>query len=64
MPNQLVVIEREDAIIVAWADAPQDWVASFRKAEGFPAREWAERMVSLFNHGTYSPNNNSETTGP
>ena len=48
---QLIVIESEEAYIIAWADNPQDWVVSFRKEAGFPAREWAERMVAICNQG-------------
>lgn len=52
MRDQLIIIESEEAYIIAWADNPQDWVVSFRKEAGFPAREWAERMISIRNQGT------------
>ena len=50
--SKLVVIEKEDVYLVAWADDPQDWVVSFLKKMDFPARQWAERMVYLNNHGS------------
>lgn len=47
-PDRLIVIETETAFVVAWAQAPEDWVASFDKSGRFPARDWAERMVTLY----------------
>lgn len=52
MVEELVIVEQERKIIVAWADDPEDWVASFEKQPGFPARQWAERMVELYNRGS------------
>jgi hypothetical protein len=54
MQAQLIIIESEEAYTVAWSDNPQDWIVSFRKGAELPAREWAERMVSIFNQGTPS----------
>ena len=34
---------------MAAAGDPGDWVASFRKSPGFPARDWARRMADLYN---------------
>ena len=34
---------------MAAAGDPGDWVASFRKSPGFPARDWARRMAELYN---------------
>jgi hypothetical protein len=49
MNGELVVIEKEDAYVVAWVDDPEDWVAIFSRKAGFPARQWADRMVYLYN---------------
>ena len=42
-------METKTAYIVAAAGDPGDWVASFRKSPGFPARDWARRMAALYN---------------
>jgi hypothetical protein len=47
----LEVYETHSAFVVASAADPEDWIARFEKAVGFPAREWAERMASLYNAG-------------
>ncbi|MEM7344405.1 MAG: hypothetical protein AAF485_09170 [Chloroflexota bacterium] len=49
MLNKLTIIETETVLIVAFADNPDDWLARFEKGAGFPAQQWAERMVSLYN---------------
>jgi hypothetical protein len=45
----LVVREEEAAFLVVRAADPEDWLARFEKAKGFPAREWAENMARVYN---------------
>lgn len=45
---QLTLIETEEAYLVVFDNNPDDWVARFSKDDGFPAREWAERMIRLY----------------
>lgn len=45
----LALVDTESCIYVAPENAPGEWVARFDKAPGFPALEWAERMVALHN---------------
>lgn len=47
--GKLAVREEETAFLVIRADDPEDWLVRFEKEGGFPAREWAENMVYLFN---------------
>jgi hypothetical protein len=44
----LIVIEQDTAFLVVSADDNTDWVVCFQKSPDFPARDWAERMVSLY----------------
>jgi hypothetical protein len=48
MAERLTIVETETAVLVVWAEDPEDWVARFAKRPGFPARAWAERMVGLY----------------
>lgn len=48
LPIQLTLIETNQEIIVAWGDNIDNWVARFKKEGDFPARYWAERMLSLY----------------
>ena len=48
---KLTLIETKEAYLVVFDNNPDDWVARFSKSQGFPAREWAERMVMLYNYG-------------
>ena len=41
--------EEEDAFLVVREGDPDDWLARFDKANGFPAREWAHNMVRVYN---------------
>jgi len=50
--RRLVVVGKGEAFWVVWEDDPDDWLVIFSKREGFPAREWAERMVDLYNRGS------------
>lgn len=51
MHDELIIIEHKNAIIVAWADDPDDWIVRSDKHPGFPALRWAERMLELHNRG-------------
>lgn len=52
MDRRLVVIEKDNAYWVTWEGDSDDWLVIFFNKEGFPARQWAERMVYLYNHGS------------
>ena len=45
---QLTLIETDEAYLVVFDNHPDDWVARFSKDDRFPAREWAERMIRLY----------------
>ncbi len=45
----LIIVETEEALLVAFVGKPEDWVARYELHKGFPAREWAERMVNAYN---------------
>ncbi len=45
----LAVREEAAAFLVVRADDPEDWLVRFEKSPDFPAREWAENMVSVYN---------------
>ncbi len=47
--GKLSVVEEESAFLVVRAEDPEDWLVRFEKASGFPAREWAENMVRVYN---------------
>jgi hypothetical protein len=47
--DRLAVCEEEAAFLVVREGDPEDWLARFDKANGFPAREWAENMVRVYN---------------
>jgi len=47
--GKLAVVEEEAAFFVVRADDPDDWLVRFEKASDFPAREWAENMVHVYN---------------
>ena len=44
----LAVREEGAAFLVVRAEDPDDWLARFEKSQDFPAREWAENMVSIY----------------
>ena len=50
---QLSLIETEEAYLVVFDNNPDDWIARFSKENGFPAREWAERMIREFQEKNY-----------
>ena len=41
--------EEGAAFFVVREGDPEDWLARFEKADNFPAREWAENMVRVYN---------------
>jgi hypothetical protein len=47
--GELAVVEEEKAFLVVRAEDREDWLVRFEKAPGFPAREWAENMVRVYN---------------
>ncbi len=47
--GRLAFREEETAFLVVREADPDDWLARFDKDGGFPAREWAENMVRVFN---------------
>ncbi len=47
--RRLAIIEEEEAFLVVRADDPDDWLVRFEKSPNFPAREWAENMVRVYN---------------
>jgi hypothetical protein len=47
--DRLAVREEAAAFLVISEGDPEDWFARFDKANGFPAREWAENMVRVYN---------------
>ncbi|MEM7336500.1 MAG: hypothetical protein AAF490_30755 [Chloroflexota bacterium] len=51
MTDKLIIIEQAEALFVTYNGDIEDWIARFDLSENpqFPARQWAERMVSLYN---------------
>ena len=47
--GKLAVREVEAAFLVVRVEDPDDWLVRFEKSLDFPAREWAENMVSVYN---------------
>ena len=47
--GRLAVREEEAAYVVVRAEDPDDWLVRFEKSPDFPAREWAENMVGVYN---------------
>jgi hypothetical protein len=47
--GELAVREEDAAFLVVRADDPGDWMVRFEKSPDFPAREWAENMVRVYN---------------
>jgi hypothetical protein len=47
--GRLTVVEEADRVLVVAEDDPEDWLCTFAKAGGFPARAWAERMARAHN---------------
>ena len=47
--GELAVVEEEGAFFVVRAEDPEDWLVRFEKSRDFPAREWAENMVRVYN---------------
>lgn len=49
MWGRLTIIDMGRELRVAPIDDPDDWVVCFAKESGFPAQEWADRMIALYN---------------
>ena len=47
--GELAVVEEEAAFFVVRAEDPEDWLVRFEPSRDFPAREWAENMVRVYN---------------
>ena len=47
--GRLAVTEEEGAFHVVRATDPSDWLVRFEKSPDFPAREWADNMVRIYN---------------
>jgi hypothetical protein len=47
--GRLAVIEEEGAFLVVRARDPDDWLVRFEKSPDFPACEWAENMIRVYN---------------
>lgn len=47
--GKLAIREERAAFLVVREEDPDDWLVRFDKDGGFPAREWAENMVRVFN---------------
>jgi hypothetical protein len=47
--GRLTVREEEGAFLVVRADDPEDWLVRIERGGTFPAREWAENMVNVYN---------------
>jgi hypothetical protein len=51
----LAVSEDDEKCLVVDADDEEDWVVRFDKSDAFPAREWADNMVNVYNRRLRSP---------
>jgi hypothetical protein len=49
LEGRLAVREEETAFLVVRVDDLDDWLVRFEKSGDFPAREWAENMVRVYN---------------
>ena len=47
--GKLAAREEVAAFLVVRAEDPDDWLVRFEKSSDFPAREWAENMVRVYN---------------
>jgi hypothetical protein len=47
--GRLTVREEEGAFLVVRADDPEDWLVRIERDGTFPAREWAENIVNVYN---------------
>ena len=51
----LAVSEDAEQCLVVDAGDQEDWVVRFDKSDQFPAREWADNMVNVYNGRLRSP---------
>ena len=56
----LGVDEDAERCLVVDAGDQEDWVVRFDKGDDFPAREWADNMVSVYNQRLRSPRAGSD----
>ena len=47
--GKLAAREEVAAFLVVRAEDPDDWLVRFEKSSDFPASEWAENMVRVYN---------------
>ena len=47
--GKLAIREERAAFLVVREEDPDDWLVRFDKDGSFPAHEWAENMVRVFN---------------
>ena len=47
--GRLAIIEEEEAFLVVRARDLDDWLVRFEKSPDFPACEWAENMIRVYN---------------
>jgi hypothetical protein len=47
--GRLAVREEDAGFLVVRVEDPDDWLVRFEKSGDFPAREWAENMVRVYN---------------
>lgn len=45
---ELTIHKLADSIRVIFNNDPDDWIAEYRKTDSFPARQWAERIIDLY----------------
>lgn len=51
----LAVSEDAEKCLVVDAADEEDWVVRFDKNDAFPARQWADNMVNVYNRRLRSP---------
>ena len=44
----LTIHESAEAVRVVFNNDPDDWLVEDRKENDFPARQWAERIINLY----------------
>ena len=44
----LTICESAEWVRVVFNEDVDDWIAEYRKTDNFPARQWAERIVTLY----------------
>jgi hypothetical protein len=49
VPGRLAVVDEPHRVLVVREDDASDWLCAFDKADGFPARRWAQDMARTYN---------------